>query len=161
MAETFENAVKTCPPLAEHYCPGMNALSQAYKQKIVVKSNTTVTGSINMDAALGATHPNDSRWDYGIGYRSRTGALERNDSVCWVEIHPASSPHNAVEVLTKLAFHRQWLTNNAPKLASLKREFVWVATGKVAIPPHHRHRRLMATEGLKLQGQVHQLGKEN
>ena len=156
MPLTFEHAVKSCSLLAGYYCSGLNALSQANRQKIFVTSSTIVTGSINIDVALQAALPNDPRWDYGIGWRrSKLQAKSRNDSVCWIEIHQAYSSSDMETVLTKLAFHRQWLKDNAPELDSLHGKFVWVATGKVGIPKHHR--RKMSNEGLTLKGQRHQL----
>jgi len=155
MLLTFENAIKSCSLLAGHYRPGLKALSQADRQKISTTSSTTVTGSINIDVALQAAHPNDHRWDYGIGWRSKSQAQSHNDSVCWIEIHQAYSSSDMKIVLAKLAFHRQWLKDNAPELDSLRGKFVWVATGKVGIPKHHR--RKMAAEGLALEGQRHQL----
>jgi len=152
---SFESAVNACPLLVGHCQRGLGALSQLHRQKIKVNTKTNITGSINVDKILEAKYPNASRWDYGIGFRERLSSANSNDQVCWVEIHPAESGKNIKEVLAKKEFHCSWLKKHAPELDSLQGEFVWIATGHVGIPKHHR--RELAMKNIKLQGQVHQL----
>ena len=144
MVLTFEKAVNACPLLAGHCQPGKSALSQSQRNKIKKRPNTKITGSINVDEILLPTHPNDPRWDYGIGFRTPKSF---SDQVCWVEIHPATAEKEIKKVIAKKNFHRAWLKKNAPELDSLKGEFVWIATGSVDIPHHRLH--VLAQEGIK------------
>ena len=102
----------------------------------------------DLGEALRPAFPNDPLWDYGIGKRTR-GNQER---VFWVEIHPASSEH-VQEVLHKLAWLHAWLRGAAPRLDLMEREFVWVASGKVRLPPNAPKRRLVAARGVRFVGE--------
>jgi len=102
-------------------------------------------GSVDLDDALEAARPHDSRWDYAIGIR-RHGS--QHESVVWLEVHPASSRH-IDEVLRKLQWLRNWLETDAPYLRAMPGEFRWVATGTVAFRRGSREEKRIAERGLR------------
>ena len=155
MPLSFKVAVDACRDLANNCQVGLGALPQSHRQMVSVNKTTNITGSVNIDEILQPKYPNAPRWDYGIGFRYRSSPVSSNDQVCWVEIHPAASRKNIKEILAKKNFHCTWLKENAPELALLKGEFVWIAIGSVGIPNHHR--RELAANNVKLKGQNHQL----
>jgi hypothetical protein len=100
-----------------------------------------LTGSINVDEAMHDAHPQASRWDYGVGIN------KNNERVVWVEVHPASSSH-VRDMINKVRWLRGWLNSEAPLLDALPRHFVWVASGKVSLPPTGPQLRQLAAAGI-------------
>ena len=145
---TFRDAVTGTNGLTHAYRDGLQALKATDRPRIRCADPRKLTGSVDLDHALSDSHPNDPRWDYGIGVRNR----RRSEVVIWVEVHPASSRH-IQNVLDKLSWLRRWLASSAPLLDQLPRRFVWVASGKVALPRDSQQRRRLAAEGISLIGQ--------
>jgi hypothetical protein len=109
--------------VAEFYCTGLGALEPTDRQRISCRNTRLLTGSINVDAALRASQPTASRWDYGLGYGSG-----RRERAIWVEVHPASS-HHIDDMLKKLTWLRTWLRDEAPRLRKLDSgEYHWIST---------------------------------
>jgi hypothetical protein len=107
-------------------------------------------GSVDLDSALKATCPNDPRWDYAIGH---TPSNRDGETVFWVEIHPASSGEVSV-VLQKLAWLKTWLRESAPRLNALRRDFIWVSTGKTSFKLSSAQQKQFAQQGLQHKGRV-------
>jgi hypothetical protein len=143
----FERAVNEVAALQGAYCQGLQALSGEDRQRVRRRIPGSVTGSINLDSALKHSLPNEPRWDYGIGVARSRG----RDKAVWVEVHPASSQH-IDEVLRKLAWLKDWLKRTARALDAMSQEYVWVASGRVAIPAGSRHRKILAQKGLRFAG---------
>lgn len=143
----FEGAVKKTPSLTEAYRPGLRALKRVDQKRIICGDATDLAGSVDLDDALSDSHPNDPRWDYGIGVRTSRGS----DRVSWVEVHPASSSHIQA-VLNKLAWLKEWLASSAPLLERIPAEYVWVASGSVQIPPNSPQRRRLSAKGIRFAG---------
>jgi hypothetical protein len=141
----FKQAVERTPGLEQAYRPGLQALQRRDRSRISCRDSHMVTGSVNVDHTLAPTLPDDPRWDYGIGVTAQT----RSEAVVWVEVHPASS-HHVDEVLHKLDWLKNWLRTHAPQLNGMTREFVWVASGQVALQPNSPQRRRLAAHGLRL-----------
>jgi hypothetical protein len=143
----FREAVEQTEGLAEAYRRGLGALQKIDRGRIQCRNTRNLAGSVNLDEALADSHPNDPRWDYGIGIRNNRGS----DRVTWVEVHPASSSH-VQDVLDKFAWLRRWLASSAPLLNGILAEYVWVASGSVHIPPDSPQRRRLALQGIRFAG---------
>jgi hypothetical protein len=144
---SFEKAVQATPSVSTAYKNGLQALREADRNRITCRDTRKITGSLNLDAALESTYPNAARWDYAIGLVHKKG----RDRVCWVEVHPASSKH-IHDILNKFEWLNGWLRSEAPRLNALPREFVWVASGAVSLPPGDKKRYLLAQRGIRFAG---------
>jgi hypothetical protein len=94
--------------------------------------------------------PDEPRWDYAIGHQPSNYTGE---TVYWIEIHPASSGEVDV-VLRKLAWLRTWLCTSAPKLDALRREFIWISSGKTSFTLTSPQQKRFAQQGLQHKGRV-------
>lgn len=64
---TFQQAVHSTPDVCYHYHPGLQALQPNHRRLVSCPNPRTLAGSVNIDAALLSSHPNQPRWDYCIG----------------------------------------------------------------------------------------------
>jgi hypothetical protein len=144
---SFKEAVLATPSVGTAYQKGLQALREADRNRITCRDTRTITGSLNLDAALQSSHPNATRWDYAIGLVHEKG----RDRVYWIEVHPASSEH-IHDILTKFEWLNNWLRSEAPRRNALHREFVWVASGSVSLPPGDKKRNLLAQRGIRFAG---------
>ncbi|MGH7454202.1 MAG: hypothetical protein ACRENG_22805 [bacterium] len=143
----FRERVQATPALAKTLKNGLQALLPDDRGRIECKNPRALAGSVNVDAVLKEVLPNAPRWDYVIGIH-----IDKNsDRVIWIEVHPASS-HHINDVLVKLQWLKNWLKTDAPRLDELPREFVWIASGMVAIPPGSPQRKKLAERGLVFAG---------
>ena len=145
---SFKQAVLDTPEVAQFLCDGLQALTKGDRKKIAYTNSRALVGSLSLDEALSSQYPNDPIWDYGIGVTVTVGS----DNVKWLEVHPASSQH-IDEVLKKLRWLRHWLTNSAPELEALPREFVWIASGKVSLQKGSPQMKKLAQAGLRFVGE--------
>jgi hypothetical protein len=152
----FREALENTTSLVNAYRPGLQALKPADSERIECDDTRILSGSADVDAALSHTLPNAPRWDYAVGLRYD----QNNDMVIWIEVHPASSTHNLTEVLDKLDWLKEWVTEFAPDLRRLTREYVWVATGKVTFPATSPERRRLARAGITWAGKRYKLIRE-
>jgi len=143
----FRQAVKKTKGLEHAYRPGLQALRRGDHSRVSSRNPRIITGSVDLDNVLATTLPNDPRWDYGVGVVSQA----RSETVIWIEIHPASS-HHIDDVLRKLDWLKNWLWTRAPQLDEMTREFVWVASGQVDLPPGSQQRRKLADKRLRFEG---------
>jgi hypothetical protein len=146
VTSAFNRAIQATPRLAGAYRPGLRALRTVDRERVSCRDGRRLTGSINLEEAVRASHPSAKRWDYGIGIKAKT------NHVVWVEVHPASSKH-IQDVIGKLSWLREWLKTEAPALRRLPPIFVWVASGRVAIPPTSAQRRTVAKAGIHFAGE--------
>lgn len=148
----FKKAVEKTKSLADAYRPGLQALKDVDRRRIECENTQILAGSVDLDGALVDSHPEDPRWDYGIGI-----CKGRNpDRVIWVEVHPASSTH-IQDMLNKLDWLKRWLAASAPllkKMTDEKKEktYVWVASGRVHLLPNSPQRRKLAARGIHFAG---------
>ena len=149
---TFEEAVAGTEELADAYRVGLGALRARDKKRITCNDPRDLGGSLDVDDALSPSRPNDPRWDYGIGTRKG----RRRELVVWIEVHPASSRH-VRDVLNKLSWLKSWLVASAPLLNKFRRKFVWVASGRVALPQNSPQRKKLAAQGLHFAGRRYRL----
>lgn len=130
----FQTAVLETNAVSAGYRPGLQALLKADRARLI--SPEVATGSLDLDGAVRARHPNDHRWDYAIGLPHPGGG----EGVLWLEPHHAASGE-AQRVIDKLTWLQHWLRNQAPALARLPRVFVWHLTN-VETNPNDRRRRM-------------------
>ena len=148
---TFQDAVKNTPSVSEKYHRGLQALNNTDQARIKCENPQSLAGSINLDEAIRQlSEPNSPVWDYGIGYRPGAQSND-DDEVYWVEVHSANSKH-VTEVITKLRWLQDWLQTKAIPLSRLKRRFVWIASGAVALPANSPQRKLIARHGIHFAG---------
>ncbi len=146
---TFQGAVADAPsPVNQAYRPGKQALERRHRKLVTCSDTQRLTGSIALDTTL-AQHPdyaNQSRWDYGIGYKPRMGT----ERAVWVEVHTATTSEVSA-VIRKLQWLRAWLRSEAEQLNRLtgdvgEERFVWIASnGDHILRNSSQFRRLQQT----------------
>ena len=116
---------------------GLKALG-GNSSRVVVGKPRKVTHSVALDEALASLHPNDPRWDYGIGL-----VVGQRSAIAWVEVHTATSGEVSA-VLAKLAWLKAWLNGNADACGRVASSFHWAATDAGVHIDSARRRRLNA-----------------
>ena len=140
----FKTAVECTNEIANFFKTGLDALSKAHKNSIIVTYHKKITGSVNIDAALQSAYPNENRWDYAIGYR----ISKQDDKVFFAEFHRAIV--SEVEIVLK---KKEWLVNwmKGKPLDDLRqKKFVWVSAGGKNIPTNSPQMRNLNTNGIQL-----------
>ena len=140
----FRTAVQSTNEIAPYFQNQLNALSNAHQNSIFPSNPKRITGSVNIDAALQLTYPNDNRWDYAIGYRISS----QDDKAFFVEFHRAK-----VDEVLRVLQKKQWLENwmyGKPVANLQQKKFVWVSAGGIQIPPNSPQRRDLNIHGLQL-----------
>jgi hypothetical protein len=148
----FKHAVENTKGLEHAYRPGLQAIQRRDRRRISCRDSHTVTGSVDLDRALTRLFPDDPRCDYGVGKTARA----QPETVVWIEIHPASS-HHIDEVLRKFDWLKNWLRTHAPQLDEMPQEFVWIASGQVALRAGSKQLLNVASRGIRFAGSRHQL----
>lgn len=143
---SFKTAVAGTPEVSAAYNSGLGALKRVDAARLTVQSPSKLTGSIDLDSTVKDLYPNANRWDYGIGFQHGT-----SEKIYWVEVHPATDGEISV-ISNKLSWLKQWLVNSAPRLNSMNREFVWVASGKTAVTPKSNKLRKLVEQGVTFKG---------
>ncbi|MGQ9919626.1 MAG: hypothetical protein ACUVS7_19710 [Bryobacteraceae bacterium] len=147
---TFQVVLTQTPALQGAWQPGFQALSAADRQHVDAQDTRRLAGSVNVDAALARTHPNDPRWDYAVGHRPTNYDEE---VVYWIEIHPSSSGEIRA-VKAKLTWLKKWLQVSAPELNAMRKAFIWVSSGRASFSPGSPRRKELALLGLRYHGRV-------
>lgn len=148
----FRRAVAGTAALKDAYRDGLQALKNVDKARICCAAPRNLTGSIDLESALARSHSNDARWDYGIGIHK----AHHGEIAVWVEVHQATS-HGVEEVCRKRVWLTQWLQSSAPLLNRMAARYVWVASGKVALPPNSPQRKRIAAKGIRFVGRIFHL----
>lgn len=152
---SFQESIVSRPPLRLRQ--GLQAIKKSEgKDRISATNPAHVLGSVAMDDDCKALHPNDSRWDYVVGY-NRNGATMAH----FVEVHSAETSEVST-VEKKFQWLRDFLASGpSAKLRALPAEFHWVASGRVRILPHTpQYKKLHVTLrklGLRFAGQTLEL----
>jgi len=139
---TFVAAVESSPSIRTHLKSGLKALKKVDRGRVSCDGRR-LRGSVDIDGALRLLHPNVARWDYVVGY----GGTRGQESVIWLEVHPASS-HHIDEVLDKLRWLKLWIRNEAPGFGGLPRCFCWIASGAISLNRGSPQARKFAEAGL-------------
>jgi hypothetical protein len=140
----FREAVEDTAAIRGQYREGLQGVRNVDRSRLSCATPRRLCGSVDLDGALRLVHPNDPRWDYAIGVSEGV----QNDTVIWVEVHPASSCH-VEEVLRKLQWLKDWLRYDAPAMGRLPRHFRWIATGTVSFRRGSREEKKIAQRGLR------------
>ena len=139
----------TPTPVANAYQPGLQALAGNHRRLISCSDDRCLTGSVDLDDALGQEQPNEPRWDYGVGYRHQD-----DEYAVWVEVHSAQTSE-VKQVLRKLRWLKDWLNADGQPLRRITADngsipaYVWIASGRNRLPRHTRQAKLAAQEGIK------------
>lgn len=86
----FQKAVTDCAEIADALKPELSAMG-GYSTLVKIENTRLIDGSVDIDNAVKKLYPNDSRWDYVIGY---------NGNAYFIEIHPADTK-NVDEMIKK------------------------------------------------------------
>lgn len=140
-ANAFEEAIRSIPALKDGYKTGLGALG-VNSYKVEVKNPRLLDGSIDVDKATVNLYPEDSRWDYAIGYKNE---------VYYMEVHPACTSEVGT-VIAKKKWLMQWIKNEASALGNLKQNsvFYWIQTANNTILKNSRQERLLAQNGIRV-----------
>lgn len=143
----FQQAVAAVPSLRDGYRPGLQAVKAEYRDRFDCTDTRRLAGSIDLDSTLERSLPNEPRWDYGVGF-SRVAST---DAVYWVEVHPATASE-VTSVLSKLAWLRDWLRHNAPRLLEMtaaENGYVWIASKDIGFRPGSRQAKRLEAHGMR------------
>jgi hypothetical protein len=134
---SFQTAINDTPLLKDHLKNGLQALGSSSSK---VKPNDTrkCEGSVNIDNAVERKFPSSNRWDYAVGYNSKT---------YFIEVHPADTSE-VKTVLEKLTWLKTFLIENTPELNKEPKSFHWIASGGVHILPNSPQARKLALSGI-------------
>ncbi len=144
---TLKTAVDQTPEIKGAWKPGLRALRRGDSKRVEAADTRRLAGSVDLDTTLRDRYPNDSRWDYAVGFRVQSGT----DYVYWIEVHPANE--GAVrELLNKLVWLRNWIRKGAPALNRLQKEFVWIASGKTSFTQGSPQAKRLAAAGIRQVG---------
>ena len=137
----FKSALEKTSDLKNGYSEGLKALGN-YSAKVSISVRDALLGSCDIDGCTKALYPEDSRWDYVIGY----------DQKAWfVEVHPACTS-NVDDMIKKVLWLEQWLKEKGRELAAIRNDNVhyWIPSGKVRITKTSRQYRALAKHGLRI-----------
>jgi hypothetical protein len=130
---TFVEKVKNTEDLKDCLKPGLQALTEQYKNKIKAKKPRKINGSIFLEECLSG-----GTWDYIIGY---------NDETFFVEIHPAETSE-VNTVLNKLRWLKEWKRETS---FNEDNNFYWLSSNGVHILPRSPYWKRIHSYGLKVQ----------
>lgn len=140
---SFRKAIENTPDVQHGYREGMQAIVKADKRAVIVKDARRLDGSLNIDEETKMLYPNESRWDYAVGYDGK---------VYYVEVHPANTS-NVEEVIKKKLWLDKWLKEKAPSMSALKAgspKFQWAATeAGVHVSAQSTYARRLSQRGIE------------
>ncbi|MDE6695413.1 MAG: hypothetical protein K2K25_00875 [Muribaculaceae bacterium] len=138
----FKNAIAKCSLIKNAYMPGLSALKGNSKH-VKPADPKLVAGSVDIDDALKIMYPNESRWDYVVGY---------SDEAFFIEVHPAGTS-NVSEMVNKVKWLKNWLASSAPDLNKLHKSkvYYWIPSGGVSILSGSVQYKRIAANNLHIQ----------
>jgi hypothetical protein len=139
----FKAAIAATPLLKNAYKEGLQALG-SYSVKVKPNDTKKCEGSVDIDAAVKSVYPEESRWDYAIGYDGKT---------YFIEIHSAETSQ-ITPVLKKHTWLKDFLAAKAPELNKEDKRFYWIASGRNHILKGSVQERKLAQSGIMLVGQL-------
>lgn len=136
---SFKNAVGNCVEIKDALQPGLSAL-RTNSKLIKPRNPKLLDGSVDIDNAVISIYPDESRWDYVVGY---------SNEAFFIEVHPADTT-NVNEMLNKVKWLKQWLDKVAPDLKRLHKGgvFYWIPSGRVNILKGSNQYRKIAANNL-------------
>lgn len=136
---SFQEAIEATPLLKNALQNGLKALG-SNSSKVKPSDPRKCEGSVDIDTAVKSTYPNDSRWDYALGYDGTTH---------FIEVHTAKTDE-VKSVLKKLEWLKEFLSKDAPELHKEPKRFHWIASHGNHILPNSSQARQLATSGIKV-----------
>lgn len=140
---SFRTAIDNTPLLKDHIKNGLQALG-SNSSKVKPTDTTKCEGSVDMDSAVMSKYPNDSRWDYAVGYNGRT---------YFIEVHSAKTGEVS-PVLKKLRWLKDFLLKDAPDLNQEPKSFHWIASNGNSILPSSPQARQLSQSGIRIARQL-------
>ena len=140
---SFQTAINDTSLLKDHLKNGLRALG-SNSSKVQPTDTSKCEGSVDIDSAVKSTYPNDSRWDYAVGYNGKT---------YFIEVHSAKTDE-VKSVLKKLQWLKDFLTKDAPDFDKERKSFHWVASSGNHILPNSSQARQLAKSGIIVVGQL-------
>jgi hypothetical protein len=142
-ANGFQQVVESTSDISNAYRSGLQALKKEHRQKIQLADTSFCEGSVDIDAAVLQTYPQDNRWDYCFSYKTE---------VFFAEVHSAHTGEVDV-VLRKLQWLIDWLNTKAPQLnvlkAKSKHPYYWIQSNGFHILPGSAQFRRVIQEKIK------------
>lgn len=146
-SSTFKSAIaEASPPL--NLKKGLQAIKKSEGGgQIFVKDGVQILGSVAIDDDCLKTYAQACRWDYVIGF----SVASQPPRACYVEVHSAQTTH-VRDVEGKLRWLRDTFLKQPTqtRLAAIRSEYVWVASGKNNIPRHTPEYKRLKTDLRKL-----------
>lgn len=141
----FVAAICRCDEIRDALKPGLTALGN-YSVAIRAADTKLIDGSVDIDKAVKRKRPSEPRWDFAVGY---------SNEASFIEVHPADTK-NIDEMLKKVNWLKNWLSNTAPELKSLHKSgiYYWIPSGRVKILRTSNQFRKIASNGLLIARQV-------
>lgn len=141
ISNAFRQAVEATAEIADGYCQGLQAL-RANATTVTAENTLHLEGSVDIDACVHNLYPNDSRWDYAIGYEGKSYFLE---------VHPANTS-NVSEMLNKAKWLKGWLQDKALPLKNIAagKTLYWVPSGKCKILPGSPESKRLAQSHIRI-----------
>lgn len=131
----FRSAVNGIDDLRNGYRRGLQAF-KSNSSKVLISDSKKLLGSVDIDECTKLIYPQDSRWDFAIGY---------NQKAWFVEVHPANTS-NVKEMVKKVQWLEGWLVDKGKNLAIIRNEnaHYWIPSGKVCILKTSRQYKSLA-----------------
>lgn len=122
---------------------GLGALRRTDVNLIIESERQKVDDSLDLDAAMQASHPNENRWDYLL-------SLLTTQRLIALEPHPAKESEIA-SMIAKRARARSFLDSHLQPGHSITR-WIWVSPGATRFSRMERAQRLLAQHGIDYVG---------
>lgn len=140
---SFKQIIQSIHTISKCFRNGLQALG-SNSSKLRPADTRNCKGSIDIDSCLAVSNPNDSRWDYMVGY---------DQNVYFIEIHPAYTSE-VDTVINKLVWLKGWLNQDGlPIKLSFEPQntaYHWIASGKITILKNSVYARRLAQSGLDI-----------
>ena len=142
---SFKNSVRKCMDIKDALKSGLSAL-KANSKYVKVTNTKLLDGSVDIDEAVRDKYPEDSRWDYVVGYANEA---------FFIEVHPAATS-NIDDMVKKVKWLKNWLASSAPDLKSLHKieVYYWIPSGRVSILKGSVQDRKIAANHLQIKNPV-------
>lgn len=143
---SFKDSVEKCTDIRHAYQPGLQAIDKNYSKAISPADSRLLSGSVDIDKATKAIYPEESRWDYALGY---------NDEAYFVEVHPAITGE-VQRMQNKVKWLKEWLNKNGKPLKeiSAKSPLYWIPSGRGDILKGSKQHHQISKCGIKITNRV-------
>lgn len=122
---------------------GLGAVESAHRGCLAEEIRPSFADSLNLDAAMSGSYPQENRWDYLLGH-------EASGQVIGVEPHSARTDQVSVVIAKRVAAggHLRDHLREGARVA----KWIWVASGRVDFLFQDRVKRRLASEGIDFVG---------